>query len=338
MNFVKSTRNHQERYSNMQLTHKKTFTVTPTPPFHFDGTFHKPSHFPNKLKLNEWEPGKYWQTLRRDRRLFGLKVESRGTTNRPRLTITVYGAKPLTTEALKEIRKEVMWRFALNKDLREFTRLAKKDRRFYPVFKKWLGMRSPSQNTLYELLMIAIVLQNATVRRSQQMLDALLGAFGAKVTFDSKELWAIWLPQDIANAPEQTLRDLKIGYRAKFMRRLSQDFAEGKIDEMKLRDLDTDSAKHELLKLYGVGPETARILLFEAYHHDDVFDHIAPWQQKIYSRLFYGRKLVPSSKIRDDIRNRYGKYAMLAAHYIWEDIFWKRKNEKIEWLEKEIRL
>jgi len=23
---------------------------------------------------------------------------------------------------------------------------------------------------------------------------------------------------------------------------------------------------------------------------------------------------------------------------IWEDIFWRRKNEKIDWLEKEIRL
>jgi len=28
----------------------------------------------------------------------------------------------------------------------------------------------------------------------------------------------------------------------------------------------------------------------------------------------------------------------LAVHYIWEDIFWRRKNEKIDWLEKEIRL
>jgi hypothetical protein len=26
------------------------------------------------------------------------------------------------------------------------------------------------------------------------------------------------------------------------------------------------------------------------------------------------------------------------VHYIWEDLWWKRKNEHIEWLEKEIRL
>lgn len=322
----------------LKFRHKKTFVVRPTSPFHFDGTFHKPSHFPNKLKLNEWEPGKYWQTLRMGKQLFGLKVENRGTTNRPQLKIAVYGSKPLTAETLEKIRREIIWRFALNKDLREFARLAQKDTRFYPVFKKRLGMRSPSPNTLYELLIIAIVLQNATVRRSQQMLDALLGAFGTKVTFDNKELWTIWLPQDIANVPEQALRDLKIGYRAKFVKRLSQDFTAGKIDEMKLRELDKDSAKRELVKLYGVGPETARILLFEAFHHDDAFDHIAPWQQKIYSRLFYGKKLVPANKIRDDIQSRYGKYSMFAVHYIWEDVFWKRRHENIEWLEKEIRL
>jgi len=38
------------------LKNKKEFFVFPTVPFHFDGTFHKPSHFPNKLKMEEWEP------------------------------------------------------------------------------------------------------------------------------------------------------------------------------------------------------------------------------------------------------------------------------------------
>lgn len=26
------------------------------------------------------------------------------------------------------------------------------------------------------------------------------------------------------------------------------------------------------------------------------------------------------------------------TNYIWEDVFWRRKHEHIEWLEKEIRL
>lgn len=322
----------------MKLDKRKTFLLSPKPPFHFDGTFHKPSHFPNKLKLEDWEPGKYWQTLRWSKKLYGVKIENNGTIRKPKLRVSLFSSEDIIDEELEKLKEEIIWRFELNVDLEEFNELARKDKRFFPIFKKWMGMRNVVQYTLYELLIIAIVLQNATVRRSQQMLDALLGKFGIKILFDSKELWAIWLPEKLTRVTEQQLRDLKIGYRAKFIKRLSQDFAEGKIDEYKLRSLNKESVKNELDKLYGVGPETARILLFEGFHHYDVFDHIAPWQQKIYSQLFYGKKLVPATKIRDDILRRYGKDSMLAVHYIWEDIFWKRKNEKIDWLEKEIRL
>ena len=322
----------------MKLGYKKTFFLHPKPPFHFDGTFHKPSHFPNKLKMEEWQPGKYWQSFRVGRELLVLQAEDKGTKACPKIKITIYSSKPLNKKEVEKIKQEINWRFEVDTDLQEFNKLAKKDKRFYPIFKKWLGMRNTSKNTLYELLIIAIVLQNATVRRSQQMLDALLKKFGIKVVFDNKELWAIWLPEKLKNVSEQELRDLKIGYRAKFIKRLTQDFIEGKIDEKRLRDLDKEECKRELMKLYGVGPETARILLFEAFHHFDTFDHIAPWQQKIYSRLFYGKKLVSVDKIREDILKQYGKYSMLAVHYIWEDIFWRRKNEKISWLEKEIRL
>jgi hypothetical protein len=29
---------------------------------------------------------------------------------------------------------------------------------------------------------------------------------------------------------------------------------------------------------------------------------------------------------------------MLAVHYFWEDLFWRRKHEPVDWLEKLIRL
>jgi len=322
------------------LTLKKTkkFFIIPTSPFNFDGTFHKPSHFPNKLKLDDWKPKEYCQTLRIDRDLFAIAIKDKGTLLKPKLEVTVYSITNLDARYFKKIKQEIIYRFGLNFDLREFNRLIKSDKRFYPIFKKWVGMRNSSQYTLYELLIIAIVLQNATIRRSQQMIDSLLAKFGIKAEFDNKELWAIWLPKELENVSEEELRALKVGYRAKFIKKLSKDFADGKVDEFKLRDFNKENAKEELMKLYGVGPETARILLFEAYHHYDVFEHIAPWQQKIYSRLFYGKKLVPTNKIYNDIKGQYGKYSMLAVHYIWEDIFWKRTTENILWLEKEIRL
>lgn len=320
----------------MKLGKKKIFLIYPSTPFHFDGTFHKPSHFPDKL--DDWKPGKYWQGIRIGKKLFGLKIEDRGSIQKPKLKVSVFYKDNISKEEIKVVKREVVWRFDLDADLKEFNKLAKKDKRFYPVFKKWLGMRNSSSHDLYESLIVAIVLQNATVRRTVQMINALLDNYGTNLEFDGKEIFEIWLPKDLNNVSEQDLRDLKVGYRAKFIKRLSQDFADGKVDEYKLRGMDKENARKELIKLYGVGPESARILLFEVCHQYDTFDHIAPWQQKIYSRLFYNKPLVSANKIRDDIRKRYGKYSMLAVHYIWEDVFWKRKNERIEWLEKEIRL
>jgi len=324
---------------NMQtkiLKNKKEFFISPTSPFHFDGTFHKPSHFPDKL--DDWETGKYWQAIRIDKKIFGLKIENKGEAQNPKIKVSVFYDKNITDKKIENIKQEIIWRFDLNADLKKFNNLAKSDKRFYPIFKKWLGMRNSSSEDLYGLLIVAVVLQNATVRRTVQMMNVLLDNYGTKLKFDCKEIFAIWLPENLGNVSEQDLRNLKIGYRAKFIKRLSQNFAEGKIDEQKLRLLDQENAKKELMKLYGVGPETARILLFEVYHQYNTFDHIAPWQQKIYSQLFYKKPFVSAEKIRDDIKKRYGKYSMLAVHYIWEDIFWRRKNEKIDWLEKEIRL
>src|SRR3989344_3122161 len=230
------------------LKNKKELFIFPTSPFHFDGTFHKPSHFPDKL--SDWESGKYWQTIRIEKRLFGLKIENKGDTKKPKIKISIFYDKNISDKEIENIKNEIIWRFDLSADLKGFNKLAKSDKRFYPIFKKWFGMRNSSAHNLYELLIIAVVLQNATVRRTVQMMNALLDNYGSKLNFDDKEIFAIWLPEKLEGVSEQNLRDLKIGYRAKFVKRLSQDFAEGKIDEQKLRELDQESAKKENSRRY----------------------------------------------------------------------------------------
>lgn len=171
------------------------------------------------------------------------------------------------------------------------------------------------------------------------MMSALLDAFGTRIAFDSHTLYAIWRPDDMRDVSENELRALKVGYRARFIKRLSDDFVNGTIDEAALRSMELEPARRELMKLYGVGPETAQILLYPACHRCGPMHHIAPWQQKIYSRIFYGRRLVPAAKILADLNRRYGKWATLAVSYVWEDLFWRRKRgESIPWLEREIRL
>jgi len=109
------------------------------------------------------------------------------------------------------------------------------------------------------------------------------------------------------------------------------------VDEAKFEFLK-DKLKTEALKLYGIGPASIEYLLFEDFYHCDHLATIPPWEQKIMSRLLFNKKLVSTAKILNFFKKHYPNWEKLAFHYIWEDIFWKRKTQHIDWLEKEIRL
>ncbi|MBI4896734.1 MAG: hypothetical protein HY832_04270, partial [Candidatus Aenigmarchaeota archaeon] len=222
----------------------------------------------------------------------------------------------------------------------EFFVKFKNDKILSPFLKRWYGMHGSCAQDLYGLLMIGIFLQNTVVKRTVQMTEVMLQKYGIKVKFDWKEVFEFWKPEKMMKVSEEELRKLKVGYRAKFFIKTSETFVKEKIDEFELRSLSVREAKDKLIKLYGVGPETVRGLLQEALHHYDTFEHVAPWQQKIYSRLLFNKKMVPAEKIIKYTKLHWGsKWAVLAVSYIWEDIFWQRKHgNKIDWLEKEIRL
>ncbi|XOB40471.1 MAG: DNA-3-methyladenine glycosylase family protein [Candidatus Nealsonbacteria bacterium] len=317
---------------------KKIFSsiLKPTPPYNFNVTIHKPSHFPSSD--NEWSKGKYWITMVWRGKYLGLKLENKGTVKRPKIRFSVYSKKPLLKSYKDSLMTEIEWRFNLKSDISEFARKFKKDKILKPLLKKWQGMKPVAANSLYETLVIYIVLQNAVVRRSVQMLENLFNKFGKKVRFDNKTLSTFWEPKAINKVSEQTLRDLKLGYRAKFLKKISLQFVKGKIDEFKMRKMEREELKKKALKLYGIGPASVEYLLFEDFYHYNALETIPPWEQKIMSKLLFNKKLVSTKKILNFFRKRYSGWEKLAFHYIWEDIFWKRKTQKIDWLEKEIRL
>jgi len=120
---------------------------------------------------------------------------------------------------------------------------------------------------------------------------------------------------------------------------VSEAFARDEIDESKLRKMSTEDARQELMKLYGVGPATAQIILGGYLRRYDAFDLKGKfWEQKILSRTMYSKKLAPADEITDEFNKRYGKWRGLAFHYIFTAVFWRHREKRIPWLEKEIRM
>lgn len=322
----------------IKLKLQRTIQVKPTKPFAFDPTFHKPDHFTSRD--NCWEPGIRWQTWNWKNKPLGIKFSDKGTIDNPLVVIKIYAKDKLSDDFLNSLIEEIKYRYNFNLKLNDFYKIFKKDNLLYPILKKMAGMRPGHPSSLYEYLIIGIVLQNASVKRSVQMFKILLENYGTLLEFDDKKLWCFWSPGKLQKISEEKLRTLKIGYRAKSIKKIDDYFAQNLINEQELRKKDRETQMKELLKLYGVGPATVWYLLFDVFHHWDFFNHISPWEQKIYSKLFFNRSPknpVPVKKLLKYFE-KYGKYKQLAVHYIWEDIFWKRKTQKIPWLEKEIGL
>lgn len=322
----------------IKLEHRETVEIKPTTPFAFDSTFHKPDHFTSGD--NYWEPGIRWQTWNWQGKCLGLKFENRGTIDKPKIAVSIYFQEPLPKEFTNSLTEEVKYSYNLDLDLKDFYNRFKDDKVLGPIIKKRKGMRPGHPSSLYEYLIIGIVLQNATVRRSIQMFKALLENYGTELEFDGKRLWCFWEPCGLKNVSEEDLRALKVGYRAKSIKIIDDQFSNGLLDEMELRSKDRETQMKELLKIYGVGPATVWYLLFDVFHHWDFFNHVSPWEQKIHSKLFFDKDPedpVPVATILKHFE-KFGEFKQLAVHYIWEDLWWKRKNEQIPWLEKLIRV
>lgn len=324
----------------MKLNNIQSVIINPSSPFHFDSTIFKPAHFPSTDM--KWESGKRHQTCLWKGKKLGLVLENKGEVNNPKIQLSVFSSKKLTPEIIKSLISEIEWRFNFRLDLKSFYDEFKDDPILPPIIKKFYGMRPMHHGSLYEYLVISILLQNAPVKRSVSMMQVLFEHYGTVLEYDNQKLWSFWEPKILARISEEELRSLKVGYRAKSLIKISELFANNEINEFELREMNNENLEIELMKLYGVGPASAWIIMFEVFNRMDYLKHISPWEQKIYTKLFfnkdYEKELVPVKDMIDYFDQKWGKWKNLAVNYIWEDLWWKRRNDHISWLERLIRL
>lgn len=315
----------------------RTVDLFPIPPYNLVPTVVKPSHFPSR---NVFLDGDTWyQALVFQTKPVGITMRSEGTVEAPHVKLSVYAGEGLSEEFISALVKDLTFRYAMAENLQPFYDRFAGDPVLDPVLGRWRGMQVSTSASLFEFLITTVVLQNATVRRTVQMMDNLITHYGYLMAFAGKELGALGAPDTMDQATEGDLRALKLGYRARTIRRLTTAFVGGQIDETELRGLETQALRKRLLSLYGIGPASVWYLLFEVFHRYDAFHHISPWEQKIFSRILFNEDLVESSEILAYVGERWAGWRTLAAHYLFENLFWERKSGNgPEWLDALIRL
>jgi 3-methyladenine DNA glycosylase/8-oxoguanine DNA glycosylase len=320
----------------VQLYPAATEFIDVDPPFHPRTTLIKPSHFPSPFDM---------QSSTEYRAVTMINDQPTGVCasfdeDHPSVRLDV--SLPADASYDPGVMAVLQRRLGLDLDLRGFQELCLCDEVLARLPPAMHGARPSSPWSLYEYLTIGTVLQNTSVARTVQMAKALADLLGTPYSFpDGLVLTSFWHPHGAVDIGEQTLRDAKLGYRAKTLVRVGEQFTAEPALEDRLHEQahDVDALRVGLRKIYGVGPATTGYLMFDVFKTLDELTHLPPWEGKIMGKLLFDNQDADPSDTVRWCHDRWAPYTMLACHTVFETVFWHRATgEGPTWLDKLIRM
>lgn len=134
----------------------------------------------------------------------------------------------------------------------------------------------------WETLCSFIISQNNNIPRIKGIIERLCANFGEKIkdnfySFPSAEV--------LSKLKEEDLLPIRSGFRAKYIIDAARKVFLGEVDLLKIKNMPSELARIELMKIKGVGEKVADCTLLYAYHRLEV----APkdvWIKRVTSILF----------------------------------------------------
>ena len=209
-------------------------------------------------------------------------------------TVVLYNT---TAEDFENIWKDY---FDFSRDYGEIIKLLSENEVLRKACEYSHGIRILNQEP-FETLCSFIISQNNNIKRIKGIISRLCENFGNKkdgyYTFPTAEKLATLTLEDLAV--------LRSGFRAKYLLDAAQKVANGEVELSKLKEMNLEDARNQLMKIKGVGPKVADCCLLFSHRHTDAFPKDV-WIKRAMEVLF-GGELPECAK----------EYAGIAQQYIF---------------------
>ncbi len=303
----------------MKLRESFSNVFKPIPPYCFELTMRKPAGWWWSTPDEVYDKGTCWTASRFNGELIGFKVWSTGTVLKPQIQCTVYSKTNPDATTKEGITSMLRRALKTEEDLSEFYKLSEKDDIMRDVVKDLYGMHTVGRPELFPALILAVTLQMAPMKRSNQMMDLLMSNFGKEISFDGKTLRYWPSTETIAKTSiEDLMLKARLGYRAKNLKAIAEALNEGFPNQDELSIMLPDDAKKKLRTLKGIGDYSAELVMPHMGFPLDV------WSAKIFNVLFCGKKpqdpreeIVGLKKIAEE---RWGSWRGYAFVYVLNDL------------------
>ena len=208
--------------------------------------------------------------------------------------------------------------FSLDVDLAEVYSALSRDRGLEEALNRYRGMRVLRQDP-WETTLSFLCAQNSNVVRITRNVEDMCRSFGRPLSLGGITRHTYPTPDALAGAGEQALRDLGLGYRARYIASVATRVARGEIDLWALRDASYDDALEALMTLDGVGDKVANCIMLFCMDKPQAFPvdtHILQVLREGYPRA---RRVKSSDirRVRAWAQKYFAPYAGYANHYLF---------------------
>ena len=181
------------------------------------------------------------------------------------------------------------------------------------------GIRILNQD-LWEMIITFIISQQKTIPAIRALVEALSEKYGTRNKIPptvSGYYYAFPSPEELNRASLDDLLALKLGYRAKYIKRTCEDVCSGKLDLDRLMKLNYADSMEVLLSCYGIGVKVANCICLFGLHHIGAFP-VDTWIKKILLREYAPKSCctghVPETRLCEAlIAENFSKYPGFAG-------------------------
>ena len=173
----------------------------------------------------------------------------------------------------------------------------------------------------FECIISYIISQNNRVSQISKALDNISIKYGKKIIFNNEVYYLFPTVTDLKDVNILDYRNLKVGFRDKYIYEFVQKVNNNEIDLDLPQKLSSDDALQYLMQNKGIGEKVASCILLFAYQRFDVFP-IDTWVKK-YMKDTYG--ITNLKNIKKFTKEKYKDNCGLMIQYMFH---YKRNKDK----------
>jgi N-glycosylase/DNA lyase len=217
-----------------------------------------------------------------------------------------------STEQIKPALRDYL---RLDDDLEAIYSCIDTDPRMHEAIAAYRGLRILRQDP-WECLVSFICSANSNIPRISANMVAIAQSYGQPLKLDDYVDYSFPTPENLAEAGETALRELKLGFRAKYVAKAAERVALGEVKLEPLRHIPYQEAKEVLTSLPGVGDKVADCVLLFSLDKLDACP-IDRWVRRAMEEWYLDGAKLNYKGIRAWSLEKWGGYAGYAQQYLF---------------------